>query len=190
MTTQRDVVSLKTAISTINAFETLSLTALDCKHVISTEGALSSTQTVHIYVSCSSVKLHFTFPLFIITKCPSFRSKFMAATGHHFMNKFQTKYFLLSMEERLAHWQNIGVRSTKFSLTVLYLYCDNYNQILFNWNAVGGQMHNWDIAYIIKCWIDNFIIVSFGLIDYHTILFGTLSVWKKYENAKSRPCVP
>jgi hypothetical protein len=100
MTTQSDIVSLKTEISTINAFQTLSLTALDCKHVITTEGALSSTQTVH--VSCNYVKLQFTIPLFIITKCPSFSSKFMAATGHHFMNKFKTKSFLLSMEEKLA----------------------------------------------------------------------------------------
>ena len=46
MTTQRDIVSRKTAILAINAFETLSLKVLDCKHVISTEGALSSTQTV------------------------------------------------------------------------------------------------------------------------------------------------
>jgi len=102
MTNQRAIVSLKTAVSTINAFETLSLTFLDCKHVISTQGALSSTQTVHIYVSCNSVKLHFTFPLFIITKYPSFRSKFMAAAGQHFMNKFQRKSFLLNMEEMLV----------------------------------------------------------------------------------------
>jgi len=102
MTTLCDIASLKIAISTINAFDTLHLTALDCKHVISTEGALSSTQTVHMYVSCNSVKLHFTFPLFIITRCPSFRSKFMAATGHHFMNKFQRNAFLLSMEGMLV----------------------------------------------------------------------------------------
>ena len=31
-----------------------------------------------------------------------FRSKFMATTGHHFMNKFQRESFLLSMEEKLA----------------------------------------------------------------------------------------
>jgi len=47
MTTQRDVVYRKTAIRLINAFETLSLKFLDWKHVISTEGALSSTQTVY-----------------------------------------------------------------------------------------------------------------------------------------------
>ena len=33
MTTQRDILSRKTAISTINAFETISLTFLDCKHI-------------------------------------------------------------------------------------------------------------------------------------------------------------
>jgi len=42
MTTQRDIVSRKTAICTINAFETLSVKFLDFKQVISTEGAISS----------------------------------------------------------------------------------------------------------------------------------------------------
>ena len=37
----------KTAICPINAFETLILKFLDCKHVKSTEGALGSTQTVY-----------------------------------------------------------------------------------------------------------------------------------------------
>jgi len=31
-----------------------------------------------------------------------FRSKFMAATGHNFINKFQRKPYLLNMEEKLA----------------------------------------------------------------------------------------
>ena len=31
-----------------------------------------------------------------------FRSKFIAKTGHHFMNKFQRNSFLLTMEEKLA----------------------------------------------------------------------------------------
>ena len=44
----------------------------------------------------------------------------------------------------------------KIPLTYLNLYRYNYNQNLFNWNAVGGQSHNWDAAYIIKCWIDIF----------------------------------
>ena len=99
MTTQYDIVSRKTAICTL---KTLSLTILDCKHVISTEDVLNSTQTLYNYVNSNSIKLHFIFPLFIVKKCPSNRSKFMAATGHHFMNKFQRKSFLLNMEERLA----------------------------------------------------------------------------------------
>ena len=32
-----------------------------------------------------------------------FRSKFMATTGHHFMNKFQRNAFLMNMEEMVAH---------------------------------------------------------------------------------------
>jgi hypothetical protein len=58
MTAQRDIVSRKTAISKVNAFETLILTALECKHVISTEGALSSTQTVHIYLLNYTLHFH------------------------------------------------------------------------------------------------------------------------------------
>ena len=43
----------------------------------------------------------------ILTSTPDdpyvcFRSKFMATTGHHFMNKFQKKTFLLTTEEKLA----------------------------------------------------------------------------------------
>jgi len=53
-------------------------------------------------VSCNSVNLHFTLPMFIITLYHSLRSKFMAATWHHFMKKFQKKSFLLNMEEKLA----------------------------------------------------------------------------------------
>jgi len=46
MTTQCDIVSRITAILAIKAIETVSVKFLDCKHVIATEGALSSTETV------------------------------------------------------------------------------------------------------------------------------------------------
>ena len=51
-----------------------------------------------------------------------FRSKFTAATGHHFMNKFQRKSFLQNMEEKLAQQQDSGVQQIVI-LFLLSLHC-------------------------------------------------------------------
>ena len=49
-----------------------------------------------------------------------FRSKFMATTGHHSMNKFQRKSSLLTMEEKLAQQQNTGVSLNIMTKMILY----------------------------------------------------------------------
>ena len=55
-----------------------------------------------------------------------FRSKFMAATGHHFMNKFQRKSFLPNMEEKLVQQQYTGVRQ----IMIFFLISEKFETIM------------------------------------------------------------
>ena len=142
------------------------------------------------YVSCNSIKLHFTFPRFIITKCPYIRSKFTVTTGHHCMNKFRRNAFLLNMEETLAQQQKTGVRYTKLSLTDLILYCDNYNQFMNSLKCSRRTVAHliYGLYYSVLNWYF-FNILNFALINCHTIIFVTLNVRKMNEKVKNRLCM-